>query len=47
MIIIDFIMNNICFAFLVTTIAGLSTMLGMIPVFFKIKDKDKIITSTD
>lgn len=39
-------MNNICFAFLVTTIAGLSTMLGMIPVFFKIKDKDKIINTS-
>lgn len=39
-------MTNIIFSFLVTTIAGLSTMLGMIPVFFKIKDKHKIINAS-
>lgn len=36
-------MNHITFAFLITTIAGLSTLLGMIPIFFKIKDKDRLI----
>lgn len=31
-------------AFIVTTLAGLSTLIGMIPVLFKIKNKDKLIT---
>lgn len=39
-------MNNIMFSFLVTGIAGLSTILGMIPVFFKVKNKDKIIAAS-
>ena len=39
-------MNKITFSFLVTTVAGLSTLLGMIPVFLKIKNKDKIINAS-
>lgn len=31
-------------AFVITTLAGLSTLLGMIPVLFNIKNKDKLIT---
>ena len=31
-------------AFIITTLAGLSTLLGMIPIIFKIKNKEKIIT---
>lgn len=36
-------MNSIIFAFIVTTVAGLSTMLGIIPIYIKFKDTDKII----
>ena len=36
-------MNNVTFAFLVTTIAGLSTLLGMIPIYIKFKDTNKLI----
>ena len=32
-------------SFILTTIAGLATLLGTIPIFVKIKDKDKIISS--
>lgn len=39
-------MNNIEFSFLITSIAGLSTMLGMIPIFLKIKNKDNIINAS-
>ena len=38
-------MNNLTFSFIVTTIAGLSTLLGMIPVFFKIKNTKNIINA--
>ncbi len=31
-------------AFLITTLAGLSTLLGMIPILFHIKNKEKLIT---
>lgn len=31
-------------AFVITTLAGLSTLIGMIPVLFPIKNKDKLIT---
>lgn len=37
-------MNNIIFSFLVTSIAGLSTLIGMIPIFIKFKNTDKIIS---
>ena len=33
------------YPFLLTTLAGLATMLGTIPIFIKIKDKDKIISA--
>ena len=39
-------MNNITFSFLVTTVAGLSTMLGTIPIFFKFKNTDNIINGS-
>lgn len=31
-------------AFVITTLAGLSTLLGMIPILFKIRNKEKLIT---
>ena len=37
-------MTNIHIAFLITIIAGLSTMLGTIPVLFPLKNKHNIIT---
>lgn len=39
-------MNNLTFSFLVTTIAGLSTLLGMIPVFIKFKNTNNIINTS-
>ncbi|MCI8347710.1 MAG: ZIP family metal transporter [Bacilli bacterium] len=39
-------MKNTTFAFLVTLTAGLSTLLGMIPVFLKIKNKKNIINAS-
>lgn len=36
-------MNNITFSFLITTIAGLSTLLGIIPIFIKYKNTNNII----
>lgn len=39
-------MNSISMAFLLTSLAGLSTMLGIIPIFIKIKNKDKVIASS-
>lgn len=39
-------MNSINMAFFLTTLAGLSTMIGVIPVFIKIKNQDKIIASS-
>lgn len=36
-------MNNIILPFLITTLAGLSTMIGIIPCYFKEKNKDTII----
>lgn len=36
-------MNNITFAFLITTIAGLSTLIGIIPIYLKIKNTNKLI----
>lgn len=44
MINILFIMNNITFSFLVTSIAGLSTLVGMIPIFIKFKNTYKLIS---
>lgn len=39
-------MNSISMAFLLTTIAGLSTMLGTIPIFVRLKNESKIIASS-
>lgn len=36
-------MTNIKYSFLVTSIAGISTIIGILPIFFNIKNKDKII----
>ena len=30
---------------ILTSLAGMSTLIGLIPIFIKIKDKDKIISS--
>ena len=39
-------MNSISMAFLLTTLAGLSTMLGCIPIVINIKNENKIIASS-
>lgn len=39
-------MNRLCLSFLITGIAGLSTLLGIIPIFIKTKNKDNIINSS-
>ena len=39
-------MNSISMAFLLTTLAGLSTILGTIPIFLNLKNKDIIIASS-
>lgn len=39
-------MNSISMAFLLTTLAGLSTMLGTIPIFIKLKNESKIIAGS-
>lgn len=33
------------YPFLLTTLAGMATMIGIIPIFFKIKNKDKLISA--
>ena len=37
-------MNIVFFSFLVTFIAGLSTLLGLIPIYFKIKNINILIS---
>lgn len=39
-------MGSIYMAFLLTSLAGLSTMIGVIPIFIKLKNKDKIIAAS-
>ena len=39
-------MESIYMAFLLTTLAGLSTMLGTIPVFIKLKQEHKMIAGS-
>ena len=39
-------MGTIGFSFLLTSLAGLSTMIGVIPIFIKINNKDKIIAAS-
>ena len=38
-----FSMSNIKYSFLITSIAGISTIIGILPIFFNTKNKDKII----
>lgn len=39
-------MNNIKYALISSLLAGLSTMIGTLPIFFKIKNQNKIISSS-
>ncbi len=39
-------MSNIEYSFLITSMAGLSTMLGAILIFFKVKNSEKIICAS-
>ena len=39
-------MNNTYLAFLLTTLAGFSTLLGAILIFLKFKNKDKIVANS-
>lgn len=39
-------MNSISMAFLLTTMAGLSTMLGVVPIFIKLKNESKMIAGS-
>ncbi len=39
-------MTNVSMAFLLTTLAGLSTMLGTIPIFMNVKGENKIIAGS-
>ena len=39
-------MNSITIAFLLTSLAGLSTLLGTLPIFINIKNENKIIASS-
>lgn len=39
-------MNNISTAFLLTLIAGFSTLIGTIPIFIKLKNENKIIAAS-
>lgn len=39
-------MNTTILSFVITTIAGLSTIIGIIPIFFKEENKDYIISSS-
>ena len=34
-------MNNITYAFILTSIAGASTLIGLLPIFFKVKNENK------
>lgn len=36
-------MSNFTYAFILSSLAGLSTLIGLIPIFFKLKDKNKVI----
>lgn len=39
-------MNNTSMAFLLTSLAGLSTLIGCIPIFIKLKNEDQIIAGS-
>ena len=40
-------MNNITYAFILTSIAGASTLIGLLPIFFKVKNENKLISMFD
>ena len=40
-------MNNIKYAFILTSIAGASTLIGLLPIFFKVKNENKLISMFD
>ena len=37
-------MNNITYAFILTSISGASTLIGLLPIFFKVKNENKLIS---
>lgn len=37
-------MSNITYAFLLSSLAGLSTLIGTIPIFFSVKNKERLIS---
>ena len=37
-------MNNITYAFILTSIVGTSTLIGLLPIFFKVKNENKLIS---
>ena len=37
-------MNNITYAFILTSIVGASTLIGLLPIFFKVKNENKLIS---
>ena len=39
-------MSNTIYAFTLSTLAGLSTLLGFLPILFNLKDEKKIILSS-
>lgn len=39
-------MNSITFAFLLTTIAGLSTLIGIIPIYIKVTNINKVVSAS-
>ncbi len=38
-------MSNTSYAFLLSSIAGLSTLIGTLPILFRVKDKNRLITA--
>ena len=38
--------DNVLYPFILTTLAGFATLIGALPIFVKIKDKNKIISSS-
>ena len=40
-------MNNIKYAFILTSIVGASTLIGLLPIFFKVKNENKLISMFD
>ena len=40
-------MNNITYAFILTSIVGASKLIGLLPIFFKVKNENKLISMFD